>query len=102
MAQETSEPIAGGCGGGWNGDLGKGPNPRRELEQKVRQIEAQQCQTACESYSDPRRIVERLIDYHNRQANELHALLRALPAEMNHQAEKALYRLAVSALGSIR
>ena len=58
---------------------------------------------ACESeYLNPRTIVDRLIDYHNRQSVQLHALLRALPAEMSREAERALYDLAKTALGSIR
>lgn len=57
---------------------------------------------AVQSYGNSRRIIDRLIDYHNRQSVQLHALLRALPQDLSREAEAALYDLAKTALGSIR
>ncbi len=49
--------------------------------------------TASEYYANPRHLIDQEIEYHNRRANELHALLRALPQEMPVLAEKALLDL---------
>ncbi len=53
-------------------------------------------------YGNARRLIDRLIDYHNRQSNQLHALLRALPQDMSRDAEQALYDFAKTTLGNIR
>lgn len=67
---------------------------------------AGQCDTAqCASespYPHFRNVIDRLIDYHNRQSNNLHALLRALPQDMSRDSMQALYDLAKTQLGSIR
>ena len=44
-----------------------------------------------------RYLLEKLADDRNREANELHALLRSLPPEMTPAAELALYRLVLKA-----
>lgn len=41
-------------------------------------------------HMDPRRIIEEKIEHHNRCADRLHRLLRALPQEMHRDAEMAL------------
>lgn len=41
-------------------------------------------------FATPHRIIESLIEYHNRMANDLNRLRRAIPEEMNYEAERAL------------
>lgn len=92
-AKEASPRLGGACG----------TSPARGLRGSDAELQmqcAQEC--ASEAFSNPRHLIGRLIDYHNRQSVQLHALLRALPAEMNYEAERALYDLAKTALGSIR
>lgn len=42
---------------------------------------------------NPRVLIEERIQYHNEQANDLHALLRALPQEMSREAEDQLAKI---------
>ncbi len=57
---------------------------------------------ASQVYGNYRTLIDRLIDYHNRQSTQLHALLRALPQDMSRDAEQALYDFAKTTLGNIR
>jgi hypothetical protein len=61
-----------------------------------------QCCEKSTTYANPRQLIDSLIDYHNQQSTNLCALRRALPAEMNRQAEEALYNLLADSLARVR
>lgn len=84
--QQCDGPITGG--GSDRGRL----EIEKQLVDKKRyvggDVAGQQC--ASETYTNPRRLIDQRIDFHNKMANRLHALLRALPAEMSPEAERGL------------
>lgn len=93
MSDERLSKPAGGCGTSARGLRGSDA----ELQMQC----AQEC--ASRVYGNPRQLIDALIDYHNKQANELNRLRRALPAEMHPEAEQALYELIrIGAIAEIR
>jgi hypothetical protein len=99
MSEGKCDPTAKPAPGQYFGNAPTGSDHRLGQVYKVDQCN-EQC--AKEVYGDARRIIARLIDHHNRQANWLCALERALPRELTPEAERGLYELAKAALGNIR
>lgn len=56
------------------------------------------CGCAQEYRPNPRHTIDTIIERSNRVANQMHALLRALPQEMSREAESALQDLAAAYL----
>lgn len=109
MSRDTNprNPFSGDC----DVESGTAQEFQRRIEQadrKARAIEGgktegyanglngvSQAGQCCQARPNPRQLIEDRIQYHNRMANGLHALLRAMPQEMSYPADDALASLII-------
>lgn len=75
-----------------NGDCGVGGEKDPTMKQEA--YNTANMPNACsQARISVRALIEERIYYHNRMANDLNALLRAMPQDMSAQAENALFTL---------